>query len=173
MPRSRGRSPPPSPIALDAKKSGGALANRQTPRPFLFLATASAFPSGLTLDALMFGAVAASVVAVVAAARAFAAFVVFAACAFVRVADFSLRWRSAWCTADVPVLAVAGVFAAADPACWPDPPAAFDTSDLSFDSRYSELPDVDTQADLSDAQDYLRAPSQLGSFPYRAPLRAR
>ena len=110
------------------------------------------------LDAL------AAVFAVIAAAavRAVAAFVASVACASALAADFSLRWRSASCTADAPYLAAAEASAAVDPASWPYLPAASDTSDPPSYFPYSELPDVDTWADLSDAPDYSCALSQFG-----------
>src|SRR5580704_7982715 len=133
---------------------GEALADRQDASPVLFLSAASAFPSELTLDARTLDALAA-VFAVIAAAaaRAAVAFVASVACASVRAADFSLRWRSASCIADAPYLAAAGVSAAVDPASWTDLPAASDTSDLPLYSLYSELPDADTRVDLSYALD--------------------
>ena len=153
---------------------GEPLADRQRPRPFLLTPTASAFPSGLTLDALMFGALAAVFAAIAAAAvRAVVAFVASVACASVRAADFLLRLRSASCIADAPYLAAAGVSAAVDPASSTDLPAASDTSDLPLYSLYSKLLDVDTQADLSHAPDYSRAPPLFGWFPCPASLRAR
>ena len=155
---------------------GEALADRQRPRPFLLTPTASAFPSGLTLDALMFGALAAVFAAIAAAAvRAVVAFVASVACASVRAADFSLRLRSASCIADAPYLAAAGVSAAVDPASSTDLPAASDTSDLPSYSPYSELPDADTRVDLSDAPDCSYDPkvSQFAWFLWPAPLRAR
>ena len=153
---------------------GEALADRQNASPVLFLSAASAFPSELTLDARTLDALAA-VFAVIAAAaaRAAVAFVASVACASARVADFSLRWRSASCTADALYLAAAEVSAAVDPASWTDLPAASDTSDLPLYSLYSELLDVDTQADLSHAPDYSRAPPQFGWSPCPVPLHAR
>jgi hypothetical protein len=142
------------------------------PRPFS-LRAASAFPSGLTLDALMLDALAAVFAAIAAAAvRAVAAFVASAASASARAADFSLRWRSALCTADALYLAAAEASAAVDPASWPYLPAASDTSDLTLYSLYSELPNVDRRADLSHAPDYSRALPQFGWFPCPAPLHA-
>ena len=153
---------------------GEPLADRQRPRPFLLTPTASAFPSGLTLDALMFGALAAVFAAIAAAAvRAVVAFVASVACASVRAADFSLRLRSASCIADAPYLVAAGVFAAVDLASSTNLPAASDTSDLPSYSPYSELPDADTRVDLSDALDCSRVLSPPGWFRPSAPLRAR
>lgn len=126
------------------------------------------------LDALMFDVLAAAFAVIAAAAvRDVAASVASVACAFAPAAEFSPHWRSALCIVDAHDLAVAGVFAALDPASWPYLPAAFDTSDLTLYSPYSELPDVDTRADLSDALDYWCAPSQLGWFPSQALLRVR
>ena len=155
---------------------GEPLADRQRPRPFLLTSTASAFPSELTLDALMFGALAAVFAAIAAAAvRAVVAFVASVACASVRAADFSLRLRSASCIADAPYLVAAGVFAAVDPASWPGLPAAFDISDPPLYSLCSELPDVDMLAGLSHAPDCSYDPkaSQFAWFLWPAPLRAR
>ena len=117
--------------------------------------------------------VAASAVVVAAAVRGVVAFVVSAARASARAVDFSPHWRSALCTVDAPDPAAAGVFAAVDPASWPDLPAVFDTSDLIVYFRYWGPPDADTRADLSDARDYSCALLQLRLFPYPAPLHAR
>jgi len=94
VPRFRGRSPRPNrPSCI--RKRARLLPNRHTPRPFS-LPAASAFPSELTLDALMLDALAAAFAAIAAAvARAVVAFVASAASASARAADFSLRWRSA------------------------------------------------------------------------------
>ena len=154
------------------KKTGETLAYRHTPRPFS-LPAASAFPSGLTLDALMLDALAAAFAAIAAAAaRAVVAFVASAASASARAADFSLRWRSALCTADALFLAAAEASASVDPASWPYLPAASDTSDLTLYCLYSELPGVDTREDPSDAPDYSRVLPQLGWSPCPAPLHA-
>lgn len=153
---------------------GEVLAESADASPVLFLPAASAFPSELTLDARTLDALAA-VFAVIAAAaaRAAVAFVASVACASVRAADFSLRSRSASCTADAPYLVAAGVFAAVDLASSTDLPAASDTSDLPSYSPYSELPDADTRVDLSDALDCSRVLSPPGWFRPSAPLRAR
>ena len=136
------------------KKSGGAIANRQVPRPFCNSRTASVyFPSAPTFDA----PAAASVVGAVAVARASAVAAAFAARASAPIADFSPRWRSASCTADALCLAAAEVSAALGLASSPNFPAASGISDLSLYFRYSVPPDADTRANLSDAPGYLYA----------------
>ena len=122
----------------------------------------------------MFGALAAAVAAFAAAAvHAAVASVASAARAWFRVADFSLRWRSALCIVDAPYLAVVEASAAPDPASWTYFPAASDISDLILCSLYWELPDVRTQAGLSDAQGCFRALPPPAWFLWPAPLHAR
>ena len=106
-------------------------------------------------------AFAVTAVVVVRDAAASAAFVVRVSA---RAVDFSLRWHSASCTVGALDLAAAEAFGALDPASWPDLPAAFDTSDLAWYCRYSELLDAGTRADPSDARDYSCDPlaSRLG-----------
>jgi hypothetical protein len=93
-------------------------------------------------------AFAVTAVVVVRDVAASAAFVVSVSA---RAVDFSLRWHSVSCTVGALCLAAVEVFGAVDPASWPNLPAAFDTSELAWYCRYSELLDAGTQADPSDA----------------------
>ena len=119
--------------------------------------------------------VAAAAVAVAAAVCVFVGVVAFVVRASARAVGFSLRSRFASYIVDVLGPASAEVSGAVDPASWLDFAAAFDTSDLAWYFRYSEPPDADMRADLSDAPGYScdRRKSRCAWFPWPMCLRAR
>jgi len=118
---------------------------------------------------------AAAAVAVAAAVCVFVGVVAFVVRASARAVGFSLRSRFASYIVDVLGPVSAEVSGAVDPASWLDFAAALDTSDLASHFRYSEPPDADMRADLSDVPGYSCDPqvSQLEWLPGPTPRRAR